>query len=31
VPEYLAATGKLEDGIRVADKLLNQPEPACRG
>ncbi|HBX22623.1 MAG TPA: hypothetical protein DEF34_03145 [Desulfotomaculum sp.] len=23
VPGYLAATGKLEDGIRVADKLLN--------
>lgn len=23
IPQYLAATGKLEDGIRVADKLLN--------
>jgi len=26
IPQYLAATGKLEDGIRVADKLLNQAQ-----
>jgi len=24
VPEYLAVVGRLEDGIRVADKLLNR-------
>jgi Rha family phage regulatory protein len=28
IPQYLAATGRLEDGLRVADKMLNRKEMA---
>ncbi|MDI3311934.1 MAG: BRO family protein [Thermoanaerobacterium sp.] len=31
IPQYLALTGRLEDGIRVADKMLNDTEIAQGG